>query len=715
MKKNVHLPSYFSKMQVDLLETPIEFLKGVGPKKANIFNKEFNIFTYNDLLHLYPYRHIDKSKIYQISDLIAEGAYLQFKGKITSYETIGEQRSKRLVAQFTDGTGTIELVWFNSIKWVENLLQEKREYIIFGKPTLFNHKWNITHPEMIDTQTQQNSPVTLAFQPLYNTSEKAKKGGLDSRNISKLIITLLGQIKDVIRERLPNEMLDQFKLLTLKDTLVNIHYPENLEKLSKAMLRLKFDELFFSQLKLLKIKQINENKSIGYRFSIVGDTFNTYYKEHIPYELTNAQKRVIKEIRADLGSGRQMNRLLQGDVGSGKTITALMVMLIAKDNGFQACLMAPTEILAAQHHATLTKLLKDMPVTVDFISGSTRQRDRKKILERLKQGETDILVGTHAIIEDPVQFHNLGLAIIDEQHRFGVEQRAKLWKKNLIPPHILVMTATPIPRTLAMTLYGDLNLSIIDELPRGRKPIITKHFYEKDRLRLFGMMEEEIRAGRQVFVVYPLIQESEKMDLFDLMAGYDLMADRFPLPYYAISIVHGKMKPEEKDSEMQRFAQNKTQIMLSTTVIEVGIDVPNATMMVIENAERFGLSQLHQLRGRVGRGGEQSYCILMSDNKLSNEGKLRLEAMVNTNDGFEIANVDLNLRGPGDLQGTQQSGVIDFKMADISKDEKLVVFTRNLALSILHKDPELSLPEHVRIKNYLATLLKNNHNWGIIS
>lgn len=705
----------FQEMQVDLLETPIEFLKGVGPKKADVFNKEFNIFTYRDLLHYYPYRHIDKSKIYRIDELHSEGAYLQFKGKITRYEIVGEQRAKRLVAQFTDDSGTMELVWFNSIKWIENLLKEKREFIIFGKPTLFNHKWSISHPEMIEPASQKNSPVSLAFQPLYNTSERAKKNGLDSRSLSKLVITLLSQIKEVIVERLPKQMLEQFKLLSLKETLINIHYPENIDKLSKAMLRLKFDELFFTQLKLLKIKHINETKVSGHRFSVVGETFNTYYKNYLPYELTNAQKRVIKEIRADMGSGRQMNRLLQGDVGSGKTITALLVMLIAKDNGFQSCLMAPTEILAAQHFATISKMLKEMNVKVDFLSGSTKQKERKIILERLKNGETDILVGTHALIEEVVQFKNLGLAIIDEQHRFGVEQRAKLWRKNQTPPHILVMTATPIPRTLAMTLYGDLDLSVIDELPKGRKPIVTMHFYEKDRLRLFGMMQEQIREGRQVFVVYPLIQESEKMDLFDLMAGYDLMSTRFPLPYYAISLVHGKMKPEEKEFEMKRFAENKTQIMLSTTVIEVGIDVPNATMMVIENAERFGLSQLHQLRGRVGRGGEQSYCVLMSNNKLSSEGKLRLNAMVNSNDGFEIANVDLNLRGPGDIQGTQQSGTLDFKMADISKDEKLVVFTRNLAINLLKQDPELQLPEHTRIKNYLSTLLKKNNIWGKIS
>lgn len=702
-------------IQVDLLETPIEYLKGVGPKKAALFKKEFSIVTYNDLLNYYPYRHIDKSTIYYIRDLKSEGGFLQFKGKISSFEIIGEKRSRRLVANFTDNTGTIKLVWFNSLKWIENLLKEKQEFIVFGKPTLFNKSWNITHPELLDPSTQAQSSVSLSFQPLYNTSDIAKRGGLDSRSISKLIITLLGQIQDVIPESLPDQMLSQFKLISKKDALVNIHYPKDNGILSRAMLRIKFDELFFTQIKLLKSKLINEQTTKGHIFSKVGDYFNSYYKNYIPYELTNAQKRVIKEIRADLGSGKQMNRLLQGDVGSGKTITALLIMLIAKDNGYQSCLMAPTEILAAQHYESIGNMLKEMDVRVALLTGSTKTGERKKLLADLQNGDIDILVGTHAIIEAPVIFKNLGLAVIDEQHRFGVEQRAKLWKKNLLPPHILVMTATPIPRTLAMTLYGDLNLSVIDELPLGRKPIITKHFYEKDRLRLFGLMEEEIKEGRQVFVVYPLIQESEKMDLFDLMAGYDLMSERFPLPYFAIGIVHGKMKAEEKDFEMQRFAKNQTQILLSTTVIEVGINIPNATMMVIENAERFGLSQLHQLRGRVGRGGDQSYCILMTSNKLSTDSLQRINAMVSTNDGFEIANFDLKLRGPGDLEGTQQSGIVDFKMADLAKDEKLVVFTRKLAMQILEADPNLEQQQNQRINKNLQKLIKNNTSWGKIS
>lgn len=702
-------------MTVNLLDTPIEFLKGVGPKKAELFKKEFEIFTYNDLLQYYPYRHVDKSKIYKIKDIHSDGAYLQFTGRITSYEVLGEKFSKRLVAQFQDETGKIELVWFNSIKWVEDLLKERRNFIVFGKPSLFNHKWQITHPDLLDPQAHSESFVSLAFQPLYNTSEKAKKGGLDSRTIAKLMITLIHQIKEMIPERLSVNYIEKLKLLRLKDAMEQIHYPKDNEMLSRAKLRIKFDELFFTQLKLLKIKQINTTKSVGFPFKIVGDTFNTYYKNYLPFDLTNAQKRVIKEIRSDVGSGKQMNRLLQGDVGSGKTITALLVMLIAKDNGFQSCLMAPTEILATQHYESIKKLLKDMPVTVAYLSGSTKMAARKKLFEELQNGTIDILIGTHALIEDGVQFQNLGLVVIDEQHRFGVEQRAKLWQKNEISPHILVMTATPIPRTLAMTVYGDLDISVIDELPKGRKPIITKLLFEKDRLSLFGFMRKQIEAGRQIFVVYPLIKESEKMDLFDLMAGYDLMSHHFPYPQYAVGVVHGKMKSYDKDQGMQLFVKNKTQILLSTTVIEVGIDVPNATVMVIENAERFGLSQLHQLRGRVGRGADQSYCILMAGNKLSSDSKQRLQAMVATNDGFEIANIDLRLRGPGDIQGTRQSGVLDFKLADLIQDEKLVSFTRKLAAELLDEDPDIIQSHNKPIRDYLITLLNKNNYWGKIS
>ena len=701
--------------QVDLLQTPIEFLKGVGPKRADVLRKEFEIFTFEDLLLYYPYRHIDKSKIYKIADIQSEGAYIQLKGKIVHCELVGQQRGKRLVAQFVDETGSIELVWFNGIRWVQDMLKENREFIVFGKPTQFNRHWNITHPELIDPKNQPQSLVPTNFQPLYNTSDKAKRAGLDSKAISKLVMALLPQVKDVIRERLSEDILRHLKLMPLKEALCNIHYPADMQVLSQAQLRLKFDELFFTQLKLLKLKLLTSQKYKGHVFSVVGDYFNTFYKNYLPFPLTNAQKRVIKEIRADMGSGRQMNRLLQGDVGSGKTITALLLMLIAKDNGFQSCLMAPTEILATQHYETVKRMLAPMDMRVEFLSGSTKTAKRREIHEGLRNGEVDILIGTHALIEDEVQFKNLGFVVIDEQHRFGVEQRAKLWKKNIVPPHILVMTATPIPRTLAMTLYGDLDLSVIDELPKGRKPIITAHYFEKDRLRLNGFLKKEIAKGRQVFVVYPLIKESEKMDLQDLMAGYEAMSQAFPLPEYALGIVHGKMKPEEKDFEMQRFIKNETQILLSTTVIEVGIDVPNATVMVVENAERFGLSQLHQLRGRVGRGGEQSYCILMSGNKLTTESKQRLDAMVSTNDGFEIANIDLKLRGPGDLQGTQQSGILDFKLADLIRDEKLVAYTRNLAMNLLDNDPDLSKPQNAPIARYLAELMRRNVFWGMIS
>ncbi len=699
----------------DILDTPIEYLKGVGPKRAEVFRKEFNIFTFRDLLHYYPYRHVDKSHIHHVSDIVEDGSYIQLRGRITGAQVMGQQRTKRLVAQFSDETGHIELVWFNGIKWVQDLLAQKQEFIIFGKPTLFNGRWNMTHPEMLDPQAKSDSPVPMGFLPLYNTSELAKKKTLDSKAVAKLTANLIPVVKDVIPELLPDEMLRNLNLMPLKEALCNIHYPENNQQLSRAVLRLKFDELFFLQLKMLMLKQINTKRIPGHRFEKVGHYFNTFYKEHLPFELTNAQKRVIREIRADVGSGRQMNRLLQGDVGSGKTIIALFTMLIAKDNGFQACLMAPTEILATQHFDKISKQLAPLGLRVEFLSGSTKTAKRRQILEGLQSGDVDILIGTHALIEDPVVFQNLGLVVIDEQHRFGVEQRARLWRKNAVPPHVLVMTATPIPRTLAMTLYGDLDVSVIDELPQGRKPIITRHLYEKDRLKLFGFMRKQIAEGRQVFVVYPLIRESEKSDLLDLMAGYEAIERDFPPPQYGIGVVHGKMKPEDKDLEMQRFAKNQSQILLSTTVIEVGIDIPNATVMVIENAERFGLSQLHQLRGRVGRGGNQSYCILMSKYELTSDGRKRLNAMVSTNDGFEIANIDLQLRGPGDIQGTQQSGMLDFKIADLAKDEKLVSYTRNLAIQILDEDPDLQKPEHHRLKAKVDELIRSEVNWSVIS
>lgn len=701
--------------QNDILKTPIEYLKGVGPKRADVFRKEFNINTFEDLLHYYPYRHVDKSQIHKVADIAEDGSYIQLRGRISNVQIVGQQRGKRLTAQFSDDTGSIDLVWFNGIKWVQEMLVGRKEFIIFGKPTLFNGRWNLTHPEMIDPNAKNETAVPMNFQPLYNTSDVAKRKTLDSKAVSKIIANLLPIVHPIIPETLPDDMLNNLNLMPLRDALCQIHFPENNQQLSRAALRLKFDELFFIQLKMLMLKQINTTKNPGHIFGKIGDYFNNFYKHHLPFELTNAQKRVIKEIRGDLGSGHQMNRLLQGDVGSGKTIIALFIMLIAIDNNFQACMMAPTEILATQHYEKICKQVAPLGLRVEFLSGSTRAAKRREILQDLLNGDIHILIGTHALIEDAVQFKNLGLAVIDEQHRFGVEQRAKLWRKNTIAPHVLVMTATPIPRTLAMTLYGDLDVSVIDELPKGRKPIITKHIYNDKRLSLYGFMKDQIKAGRQVFVVYPLIKESEKSDLLDLMAGYEAIQHSFPEPEYGIGIVHGKMKAEEKDFEMQRFAKNQSQILLSTTVIEVGIDVPNATVMVIENAERFGLSQLHQLRGRVGRGGGQSYCILMSKYELSTDGRKRLNAMVSTNDGFEIANFDLELRGPGDIQGTQQSGMLDFKIADISKDEKLVSYTRQLAMQVLDNDPDLSRPEHSRLAKIVTQMIQRDQNWSVIS
>ncbi len=702
--------------QTDILQTPIEFLKGVGEKRGAVLRKEFNIQTFNDLLYYFPYRHIDKSHVYHVSNIVNDGGFILLRGTIRDVRLVGQNRSQRLTATFSDETGSIELVWFNGIRWVSDVLRSRKEFVIFGKPTLFNGRWNITHPELIDPNQQESSPISLRFQPMYNTSDVSKRKSLDSKAIAKLTANLLTQVKDVIPETMPREMVEELHLLPLRDALVNIHYPEDNQKLSQATLRLKFDELFFTQLKMLKLKLINTNRFKGFVFKQVGHYFNTFYKECLTFDLTNAQKRVLREIRGDVGSGHQMNRLLQGDVGSGKTIIAVFSMLLAKDNGFQACMMAPTEILATQHYEKISKQLEPLGLQVEFLSGSTKSAQRKRILNDLQNGQVDILIGTHALIEDNVVFNKLGLVVIDEQHRFGVEQRARLWRKSgTVPPHILVMTATPIPRTLAMTLYGDLDVSVIDELPSGRKPIVTTHFYEKDRLKVFGFMQKQIAEGRQVYVVYPLIQESETMDLLDLQAGYEAIERSFPPPTYSIGVVHGRMKAEEKDFIMEHFKKNEIQILLSTTVIEVGIDVPNATVMVIENAERFGLSQLHQLRGRVGRGGNQSYCILMSKYELSNEGRKRLDAMVETNDGFEIANFDLQLRGPGDIQGTRQSGMLDFKIADLTKDEKLVAYTRSYAQQILEKDPDLSLPEHARLAETLQKLMQRDTNWSVIS
>jgi ATP-dependent DNA helicase RecG len=683
------------------LDTTIEFLKGVGPKRAEILQKELGIFTYAQLLEYYPFRYIDRTRFYKVSELHPELPYVQILGRITGKETIGEKHKKRIVARLTDETGSIDLVWFQSLKWVEENVMRGKVYIAFGKPVVFNGSYSISHPELENYPRPATLTGNLTLQPVYNTTEKLKKFTLESKGIQKLQSLVLEQCLQEIKETMPAYILDKYRLINRREALLNIHFPKDSTTLQHAQRRLKFEELFFIQLQLLSNKQFREMKFKGHLFSTVGERVNTFYKDILPFELTGAQKRVIKEIRTDTQRGIQMNRLVQGDVGSGKTVVALMSMLLANDNGFQACMMAPTEILARQHYHSIVSLLEGRLIKVDILTGNTTKKQRILLHQQLEAGEIDILIGTHALIEDKVIFKNLGLVVIDEQHRFGVEQRARLWRKNHIPPHILVMTATPIPRTLAMTLYGDLDVSIIDELPAGRKPIDTKHFYEGQRLRMFGFMKTEVAKGRQVYVVYPLIKESEKLDLLHLEAGIEQMRYQFPLPEYQISIVHGKMPNADKQFEMQRFIEGKTQIMVATTVIEVGVNVPNASVMIIENAERFGLSQLHQLRGRVGRGAEQSYCILMSGNKLSKEGRKRLETMVMTNNGFEISEIDLELRGPGDLSGTMQSGVRDLKLADLVKDQQILTEARNTVIEIFQQDPLLSLPENSLLKRFV--------------
>jgi len=683
--------------------TPIEYLKGVGPARAEVLKNELGIHTFGDLLRHYPFRYIDRTQFHKIKQLHADMAAAQVIGRLVHIEELGERRGRRLVGHFRDDTGTMELVWFQSIGWLKKALQVGAAYIIYGKPSVFSNQLSMTHPEMeVYKPGSPQQQGDLSLQPVYNTTEKLRKFALDSKGIQKLQAALLESIAPQLGETLPEHVMLQHRLMPLPQALAAIHFPRDSGALAQAIHRLKFDELFFIQLKLLKNKLLNTQKFQGHRFDTVGDTFNTFYNERLPFALTNAQKRVIKEIRRDTASGAQLNRLVQGDVGSGKTVVALMAMLLAIDNGFQACLMAPTEILAQQHYHSISKLLGSGMVSVQLLTGSVPKKDRRIIHSQLEDGTLDILVGTHALIEDAVRFHNLGFVVIDEQHRFGVEQRAKLWRKNRIPPHMLVMTATPIPRTLAMTLYGDLDISVIDELPAGRKPIKTMHLYESSRLRMFGFMKEEIGKGRQVYIVYPLIKESEKMDLLYLEAGLETLQKEFPLPQYRISIVHGKMPAKDKDFEMRRFIKGETQIMVATTVIEVGVDVPNASVMVIENAERFGLSQLHQLRGRVGRGADQSYCILLSGSKLGKDSKLRLETMVRTNDGFEIAEVDLQLRGPGDLAGTQQSGVLDLKLADLTTDQALLTTVRNTVIAIFEADPRLAKPENSRLRDYLT-------------
>ena len=698
---------------MEFLKTTIEFLKGVGPARAEILTKEARIFTFNDLLHYFPFRYVDRSVFHKIIDVQGQSSEVQLKGVVRRVQEVGEQRRKRLVAQLEDDTGVIELVWFKGIKWVKSSLLEGKTYLVYGKANKFGNKWNIAHPE-IDAFEKVDIPKGM-LQPVYHSGEKLSRKGLNSRGIEKIIRNLLLIAKDKIPESLTNEILEKYRLIDRDSAYQNIHVPTNSTDLKKAILRLKFEELFFLQLAINKQKITTQRKIKGYIFSTVGDFFNLFYKNHLPFNLTGAQKRVVKEIRKDLGSGVHMNRLLQGDVGSGKTLVAVLNMLIAIDNGYQACLMAPTEILAIQHFNTISELLNKMTISVQLLTGSSTKAQRSKIHNDLKDGSLNILIGTHALLEDIVEFENLGLAVIDEQHRFGVAQRSRLWKKNNHPPHILVMTATPIPRTLAMTFYGDLDVSVIDEMPPGRKEIKTIHQFDQGRLKIFQFIEDEIKKGRQIYIVYPLIEESQKLDYKDLMDGYESISRRFPLPDYRVSIVHGKMKSADKDYEMQQFATGQTQIMVATTVIEVGVNVPNASVMIVESAEKFGLSQLHQLRGRVGRGAEQSYCILMTSYKLSEEARMRMETMVRTNDGFEIAEVDLRMRGPGDIMGTQQSGIVDLKLADLAKDNQLIYLARDAAQNLLKEDPDLTNPKNLLIRNELIRQMKLKPNWSRIS
>lgn len=698
----------------NLLQTPIEYLKGVGPARGDLFRKELGIHKYQDLLNLYPNRYIDRTRYYRINELQAANAEVQIVGKIINIKTVEQKRGKRLVATFVDDTGRMELVWFQGQKYIRESLQLNTPIVIFGKCTSFNNMFNMAHPE-IELLSEHKVSLRSAMQPVYPSTEALGNRGISNRVINKMMQQLFIESNGSFGETLPDYLRDELKLIPKKDALFNIHFPKSAEDLAKAQFRLKFEELFFIQLQLISKNLIQKHKIKGHLFDKVGENFNTFYKHHLPFELTNAQKRVIKEIRNDMGTNAQMNRLLQGDVGSGKTIVALMTMLLALDNGFQACLMAPTEILANQHFIGLSDLAKDMNITIKILTGSTKTKDRAVIHEMLINGSLDILIGTHALLEDKVQFQNLGLAVIDEQHRFGVEQRSKLWKKNTIPPHVLVMTATPIPRTLAMSLYGDLDISVIDELPPGRKPIQTVHRFDSNRLKVWKFIKDEIALGRQIYIVFPLIEESAKMDYKDLMDGYESISRDFPLPQYAVSVLHGKMKPADKDFEMDRFSKGKTNIMVATTVIEVGVNVPNASVMIIESAERFGLSQLHQLRGRVGRGADQSYCILMTSQKLSADSKIRMETMVRTNDGFEIAEVDLKLRGPGNLMGTQQSGVLNLQIADIVRDRDILALARHHAVKLLKDDVSMQKPEHANMRNVYVELTKKKNIWNYIS
>lgn len=697
------------------LQTSIEYLKGIGPARAELLRSELRIHTIGDLVRHYPFRHIDRSKFYFISEVDPNAAMVQIKGKFIRLDSIGAKRASRLVGAFQDGQGNImEVVWFRSITWIKKSIQPDVEYVLFGKPGLFNGKLQMTHPE-IEKAEAFDKPLKGGLEGVYPTTEKLKARKLDSRAISKLMQAALPMVLNEVQETLPSYMIKRQNLISQKDALRGIHFPDDTQHLQQAQHTLKFEELFYTQMRILRLKAKRNVEISGLSFEAVGDRFNEFYKNHLPFPLTNAQKRVIKEIRKDMGSGKQMNRLLQGDVGSGKTIVALLCALIAFDNGYQATIMAPTEILAQQHFESLFDLLIDTGVNVALLTGSSKSAYRKKLHENLENGQINILIGTHALLEDKVKFQNLGLVVIDEQHRFGVAQRSKLWKKNTRPPHVLVMTATPIPRTLAMTVYGDLDVSVIDEMPPGRKPIKTIHRFDSGRLQVFGFMKEEIKKGRQIYVVYPLIEESSKMDYKDLMDGYESICRAFPRPDYQVAIVHGKMKPEDKDFEMKRFVEGQCQIMVATTVIEVGVNVPNASVMVIESAERFGLSQLHQLRGRVGRGADQSYCILMTGNKLSNEARTRMSTMVETNDGFKISEVDLKLRGPGDLMGTQQSGTIDLHIADLIKDGELMDKAREEASYIYDNDPRIEHATLSMVRRKMTEVMRKAPNWARIS
>lgn len=701
---------------VFLLDSPIEYLKGVGPMRGDLLKKELQVFNFRDLIFQYPYRYIDKTQFHRIIDLGPESGDVQVRGILRRVESLGEGVKKRLVGKLRDESGGMELVWFQGAQWIEKQLQVGAEYVVYGRVQEFNGGFSISHPEM-EQVTEENMQKQVTFAPVYPSTEKLNNKGVDAKVRRRMIQDLFEKLSERdLPEMLPKSLVEKFRFPSHYEAILHIHLPKDEAQLAAARNRLKFEELFFMQLRLLQMKKRRKATARGFVFGKIGDYFNGFYQNHIPFQLTGAQKRVLKEIRYDMGVGVQMNRLLQGDVGSGKTMVGFLTMLMAIDNDFQACLMAPTEILAQQHYEGISAYAEKIGVNVGYLSGTVKGKKRVALLEQLAAGEIHILIGTHALIEDPVVFKNLGLTVIDEQHRFGVEQRAKLWRKNPNGmPHILVMTATPIPRTLAMSLYGDLDISVIDELPPGRKEIITTHRTEAHRLRVFAFMKEEIAKGRQVYVVYPLIEESEKLDLKNLMEGYESLSRDFPMPDYQISIVHGKMKSADKDFEMQRFVQNETQIMVATTVIEVGVNVPNASIMVIENTERFGLSQLHQLRGRVGRGADQSYCILMSSYKLSMEGRERIKTMVETTDGFKISEADLRLRGPGNIEGTQQSGMLNLKLADLSKDVKILQVAREIASEILETDAPLELPEHLGLRKMMVQLDKQSKMWSRIS